>query len=327
MPANFTSGWFGNNEAAWHGQGIVTQGTLPAGEAFQAANALFPIEKRELLSRRSEGFVCGDSLAYIAEPSGVYEIFRTDTQKLLGVVSKDYEIIENKALLRMAEFIREEVDMDSVIVLSNGSKVCFTATLRHATKEVLPGDTVKRRLVGWLGHDGKTGCGAMFTTVRVVCENTFVIAQKENSAKVSIIHKKGANENFDNLISSINVARESFNQEVETMKALSEISINQDVFKEYLERVYDQDIPKGKSIYDLRKYPSIKRAYHFGLGSEMGAGTLWNALNAVTQVETSPKVGTAKQRNATFTKANFGSGIDRSRKAVSIATKMLDQLV
>ena len=28
MPANFTSGWLGNGEAAWHGQGVVTEGTF-----------------------------------------------------------------------------------------------------------------------------------------------------------------------------------------------------------------------------------------------------------------------------------------------------------
>ncbi len=47
----------------------------------------------------------------------------------------------------MAEFIREEADMDCVIVLSDGAKVCFTATLRGAETDIVPGDTVKRRIV------------------------------------------------------------------------------------------------------------------------------------------------------------------------------------
>ena len=51
MPANFTSGWLGNGERAWHGMGVVTDGTLPAREAFETADALFTVEKREL--RRS----------------------------------------------------------------------------------------------------------------------------------------------------------------------------------------------------------------------------------------------------------------------------------
>ena len=35
-------------QAAWHGQGSVTEGTLPAREAFETADALFTVEKREL---------------------------------------------------------------------------------------------------------------------------------------------------------------------------------------------------------------------------------------------------------------------------------------
>ena len=77
-------------------------------------------------------------------------------------------MVQNEALLRMADFIREEVDMDSVVVLSHKIKVAFTATLRGATQEVVPGDSVKRRIVGYLGHDGKTGCGAIFTNALFV---------------------------------------------------------------------------------------------------------------------------------------------------------------
>ena len=119
MPANFTSGWLGNGERAWHGMGVVTDGTLPAREAFETADALFTVEKREL-QYPVYGF---DQISI--KPSGSFGVIRTDTQALLGVVSKQYEIVQNDSLLRMAEFIREEVDMDCVIVLSDGAKGLF----------------------------------------------------------------------------------------------------------------------------------------------------------------------------------------------------------
>ena len=178
MPANFTSGWLGNGQAAWHGQGVVTEGTLPAREAFETADALFTVEKRELsYPKEVVGYNSSDSVVrYEREPAGVFGVVRTDTQALLGVVSRQYEIVQNDSLLRMAEFLREETDLDSVVVLANGAKVCFTATLRGTQKDIIPGDTVKRRIVGYLGHDGKTGCGAKFTNIRVVCQNTLTAA-------------------------------------------------------------------------------------------------------------------------------------------------------
>ena len=173
-----TSHLAGSATANVHGTGWVSsqKAHLPAREAFETADALFTVEKRELEFPLVNDNENGISPFRFTQPAGVYGVVRTDTQALLGVVSKQYEIVQNDSLLRMAEFIREEVDMDCVIVLSDGAKVCFTATLRGAETDIVPGDTVKRRIVGYLGHDGKTGCGAKFTNIRVVCQNTLTAA-------------------------------------------------------------------------------------------------------------------------------------------------------
>ena len=235
MPANFTSGWLGNGQAAWHGEGVVTEGTLPARESFETADALFTVEKRELAYPANFTGYPGSEF----KPAGVFGVIRTDTQALLGVVSKQYEIVQNDSLLRMAEFIREEVDMDCVIVLSDGAKVCFTATLRGAETDIVPGDTVKRRIVGYLGHDGKTGCGAKFTNIRVVCQNTLTAALGEAAgAHSSLAHKNGANNRFDALISSIDVARQDFVTECDLMREFARASMGMTQFNEFVDEVY-----------------------------------------------------------------------------------------
>ena len=325
MPANFTSGWLGNGERAWHGQGVVTEGTLPAREAFEKAKALFNVEKRELTYPVFAVSADGKPLGFRHQGTENFAVVRTDTQQLLGLVSRQYEVVQNDALLRMAEFIREEVDMDSVVVLSDGAKVCFTATLKGAQADVLPGDTIKRRIVGYLGHDGKTGCGAIFTNVRVVCSNTLALAQRSNN-KVSIRHKSGANNAFDKLIQSIDVARETFIEEVDVFKELADTQIERPDFNEFLERVYAKSIPTGKNLQDMRIYPKLQRAYRCGIGVEHGKHTLWNAVNAVTEVETSTKTGTSAQQRRNFAKANFGSGLDMSRQALNVASDMLAEI-
>jgi phage/plasmid-like protein (TIGR03299 family) len=326
-PANFTSGWLGNAQPAWHNQGVVTEGTLPAREAFETANALFTVEKRELEFPLVNDNPQGISPFRFTQPTGYYGLVRTDTQDLLGIVSKQYEIVQNESLLRMAEFIREEVDMDTVVVLSDGGKVCFTATLRGASQDIVPGDTVKRRIVGFLGHDGKTGCGAMFTNVRVVCTNTLAAAMSTATAKVSIRHMAGANENFDQLIHSIDTARETFTNEVEIFRHFADTPIEQGDFRELLERVYASEIPEGKQIDDLRKYPKLRRAYTGGLGQrEFAPYTMWSAVNAITEVETSTQIGTRAQQRRQFAKANFGTGLTTSKRAVMEALSMCESI-
>ena len=329
MPANFTSGWLGNGERAWHGMGVVTDGTLPAREAFETANALFTVEKRELTYPKEViGYNSPDSVVrYTSEPSGAYGLVRTDTQDILGIVSKQYEIVPNESLLRMAEFIREEVDMDSVVVLSDGGKVAFTATLRGASADIVPGDTVKRRIVGFLGHDGKTGCGAMFTNIRVVCTNTLAAAMATRDAKVSIRHKTGANDNFEHLIKSIDTARETFNNEVEIFRNFADTPIERSDFRELLERVYASEIPEGKQVDDLRKYPKLVRSYLGGFGArEFAPFTMWTAVNAITEIETSTQIGTRAYQRRQFARANFGAGLTTSKRAVMEALTMCESI-
>ena len=317
MPANFTSGWLGNGERAWHGQGVVTEGTLPAREAFETADALFTVEKRELTFPRWETSDDVPQPYQVHEKSGAFGVVRTDTQALLGVVSKQYEIVQNDSLLRMAEFIREEADMDCVIVLSDGAKVCFTATLRGAETDIVPGDTIKRRIVGYLGHDGKTGCGAIFTNVRVVCCNTLAAALNSNN-KVSVHHKGGANTNFDALISSIDVARQTFAQEADLMREFTRVSMGHYVFNEYLDEVYK--VEEGKK---LRKRDKLNAAFRRGIGAEYAPFSLWNAVNAVTEVETSTRNQTAAGARRQFARANFGQGLQLSNRAIEVATAYL----
>ncbi len=314
MPANFTSGWLGNGQSAWHGQGIVTESTLPAREAFETANALFSVEKRELVYP----YQYEDPIGLDWQKSGTFGVVRTDTQELLGIVTKQYELVQNEALLRMAEFIREEVDMDAVVVLANGAKVAFTASLRGASTDIVPGDTVKRRIVGYLGHDGKTGCGAKFTNIRVVCQNTLTAALGESGAHSSITHKNGANNNFDALINSIDVARQDFVTECELMREFSRVSMGVDAFKEFVDEVYNLD---NSQVF--RKRQHLETAFRVGYGQEYAPFSLWTGVNAITQVETSTRGATASKGRSQFARGTFGVGAQISKRAFAVASAML----
>lgn len=309
MPANFTSGWLGNGEAAWHGEGVVTQGTLPARKAFETADALFNVETRPLyyLSDEMDGM-----------PTEHFAVVRTDNNGLLGLVSKQYEIVQNDSLLRMAEFIREEVDMDCVIVLSNGAKVCFTATLRGAETDIVPGDTVKRRIVGYLGHDGKTGCGAKFTNIRVVCQNTLTAAMQDSGARSSITHKNGANDNFDALISSIDVARQDFVTECDLMREFSRVSMGPDAFRDFVDEVYNVEEDQV-----FRKREKLERAFKSGHGIHYAPFSVWAGINAITEVETSTRGTTAAKGRAQFARGTFGAGAQISKRAFAVARDLV----
>ena len=209
--------------------------------------------------------------------------------------------------------------MDCVIVLSDGAKVCFTATLRGAETDIVPGDTVKRRIVGYLGHDGKTGCGAKFTNIRVVCQNTLTAAMQDSGARSSITHKNGANNNFDALISSIDVARQDFVTECELMREFSRVSMGTAGFNDFIDEVYNID--EGQVF---RKREHLQRAFKQGFGYEFAPYSVWNAFNAITQVETSTRGTTGAKGRAQFARGTFGAGAQISKKAFAVAQALIN---
>ena len=210
--------------------------------------------------------------------------------------------------------------MDSVVVLADGAKVAFTATLRGASADIVEGDTVKRRLVGYLGHDGKTGCGAKFTDIRVVCQNTLAAALSDSGKGSSITHKNGANQQFDALIQSIDIARQSFNEQCELMREFSRVTMLGSEFNDYIDQVYGIEPDSDKPF---KKRDKLRRAYEQGFGAEFSRGTLWGAVNAVTQIETSTLGLTRAEYGRRFNSAAFGTGMAKSKRAIEVAKDML----
>lgn len=374
MSHEFSSGVMMHNTPAWHGLGEVIQGTLPARDAFQRAGALFPVELIKLwagdptrdtlleelnkLCRTQYNFELATALedgtspladgvdlhAAMREAIGQHMIsmaenrtgiWRPDERRILGTAGPDYRVIPNDRLLQFAEAIREEVDMDTVIVLRNGAKVAFTAKIRGTNSEVVPGDAVYRNIVGYLGHDGVTGMGGLYTDVRVVCANTLGFAMNDanrHGRQFSIRHTENDVAQIDRILGNIDIARQSFEQVVDDYRALREVSMSVDFYRTWLEQVYQ--VPAVKDAYgneragrieDMpRKWAALEHAWSYGLGREIPgvAGTAYWGLNCVTEVESSLLTkGSGKRR---FHSALFGSGSAVIKRANESARQLVN---
>mgnify|MGYP002507822495 CR=1 FL=1 len=325
MAHEFTSGVLLHGQPAWHGQGIVLEGTLPARDAFERAGALFPVEKLQLWAGDPTQ---PEKMISLAEHR--VGIWRPDTRAILGTASPSYEIVPNSTLLRFAEAVREEVDMDTVIVLRNGAKVAFCAKIRGAKGSILPGDDVGLNYVGYLGHDGKTGLGAMLTTVRTVCNNTlgYGIADADRrGSHMRVRHSAYEVAQIDSLIEQIDLSRQYLPQVVDQMQSLQAKRMTVDGFRDYLEQAYRLpmvQLPNGDarpgSLDDIpRKGKALMQAWENGIGSDIPGvkGTVWAAFNAVTEVESSTKTaGNGKRR---MHSALFGSGRTVIQRAKELA--------
>lgn len=323
MAHEVTSAVFCHGKDAWHGEGTTIEGTRPARELFENYGALFPIEKLQLWAgdpKRPEQMIS------LAEER--VAIWRPDERRILGTAGPGYQIIPTETLLRLAEAVREECDMDSVVVMRHGAKVAFCAKVRSAKASALPGDDIGLNYVGYLGSDGKTGLGAMLTTVRTVCSNTLNYGMRDADRRgqhLRIRHNSFEISQIDSLIEQIDLTRQYLPKVADECQAMQAKAMTTDEFRYFLERTYQLpavtlasgDTRPGTLDDMPRKGKALLHAWQHGLGSDIQGvqGTAWAAFNAVTEVESSTKTaGNGKRR---FHSAMFGNGrsvITRARE-------------
>ena len=89
---------FFSTEKAWHGLGQILTDYPTSAEALQFAGLDFTVEKRPIFTydteNHNEGGESGIKIPGIEVP-GHYATIRTDTDQVLGLVGRDYKIIQN----------------------------------------------------------------------------------------------------------------------------------------------------------------------------------------------------------------------------------------
>jgi hypothetical protein len=91
--------FFSVKEKAWHNLGQIVEGYPTSKEALQLAGLDYTVEKRPLFTYDTENNEANEDNADIIIPEilvpDFYATVRRDTDQVLGLVGKDYKIIQN----------------------------------------------------------------------------------------------------------------------------------------------------------------------------------------------------------------------------------------
>jgi phage/plasmid-like protein (TIGR03299 family) len=133
----------------------------------------------------------------IAVPN-YYATLRTDTEDVLGVVGKDYEIVQNKDAFTFFDAIvdGEGIMYETAGALGKGERIFITAKLPGYIK-VGKDDLIEKYLFLTTSHDGFGSITAAFTPVRIVCNNTLNAALRNCSNCIKIRHTSNAKERLE----------------------------------------------------------------------------------------------------------------------------------
>lgn len=120
-----------------------------------------------------------------------YATVRDDNNSVLGVVGKDYCVLDN---IEGFEFINEIINGNDTMFESAGSwDKGRRAFIVAKTKSLnICGDEFTPYILFTNSHDGSGSIKVMFTPIRVLCSNTIILAEEKAQMKISIRHSKNA---------------------------------------------------------------------------------------------------------------------------------------
>jgi phage/plasmid-like protein (TIGR03299 family) len=312
----------------WHGVGHVLDKELISSEEIMniMPEFNFTVEKRQnfTYSRNGNTMALEDSYSLIRVNPDLSE------SVLCGTVGRNYVAIQNKDAFKFFDNIvgEGEAIYETAGILKNGRIIFLAAVLPEYIKILgHENDTIRPYLLLSNWHDGTSSLRAMFTPVRVVCNNTLNMALGNNFSQVSIRHTASAEERMyeaSRLMGIVNQFSLELNKAFNKM-ALAKIS-SDDIVK-YVNTLIPLEDGASDIVKERRENVrnSILELAECGQGAELETahGTVWGAFNAFTEyVDHFEKTKTDSARTE---KLLFGSGRLRKQQAFDLALALADE--
>jgi len=188
--------FFSVKEKAWHGLGQIVDQYPTSAEALQFAGLDYEVTKEDLFtaSYNSDGQLMDNTTCVKSH----FATMRKDTGAVLGIVGKDYEIVQNKDAFTFFDAIvgGEGIQYETAGALGNGERIFITAKLPGYIK-VGNDDLIEKYLFLTTSHDGYGSITAAFTPVRIVCNNTLNAALRNHSNSIKIRHTINAKQRLE----------------------------------------------------------------------------------------------------------------------------------
>lgn len=172
---------FNSRETYFNKLGTEIKGCQKTAIALELSELNYKVEKRPLFLE--DGTKLKDKVATV----------RTDNNQILGVVGDGYEVLDNEEGFAFIDDIIGEggADFETAGSFGKGKKAFMIAKTEPLT---ILGDKFDPYILFTNSHDGSGSIKVMFTPIRVICQNTLVVALKEAAFKISIKHTKSVKE-------------------------------------------------------------------------------------------------------------------------------------
>lgn len=326
MPANVQSMAY-VGDVPWHGLGKRVIKGVHTEEMIRQAGLDWEVEKRPArgakpIRKRKDG----------REVFSRYEIVRipraetNEQEVVLGIVTDKYEPLQNYEAFWFFDPI---VDLKTAFfetagALGDGERVWVLAKMPDAI-EVARGDECMKYLLLSNSHTGQGSVIVKFTAIRVVCQNTLMLALENGQQAFRVRHSKVMGYRLSEIGELIAEANAVYAQAEELFRKLAKIELNRKMLDEYLEAVFPKTATQKKNNEMPPRWTYVSRLLDEIPDLQMKGvqGTLWAAFNAVTRFEDYRFVDNELD-DARLNRVWFGSGAALKLKALQTAAAMVN---
>ncbi len=210
--------FFSVQQKAWHGLGQIVEQYPTSEEAIVHAGLDYEVIKSPLFTQ-GRTMNIGDS-GELIEANDIlvpnsFATLRTDTNRPLGVVGKDYHIVQNREAFNFFDAIvggGDGILYETAGALGNGERIFITAKLPDYIRVGKGDDVTEKYIFLTTSHDGSGSITAAFTPIRIVCQNTLNASLRSMTNVVRIKHTSGAKQRIENAHKIIGLANTLSNQ-------------------------------------------------------------------------------------------------------------------
>lgn len=297
-------------QPAWHGLGAVVDNAPNSEEAIKLAHLDWTVVKEGL--QTSSG----------TPIPGFFATMRSDISRVLGIVSKQYKIVQNIEAFNWLDGLYKDgiIKYESVGALKGGKMVWLLAR-RPDNLTVVDGDDVEPYILFVNHHDGSGAVKVLPTTVRVVCANTLKVATQDVGRTISITHKGDIQEKLKVAQDVLQVVDDRFNLFVNKAREMAQERINEVDFRAFLDQILPLPDDTKSLAYTKTKLSrdTILNNMYDDVRQAHVRGTKWAALNSVTQfVDHQSRFRTGRKRENVFYNVTFGTGNNLKQKALEL---------
>lgn len=292
--------FFSVQQKAWHGLGQIVEDYPTSEEAIKFAGLDYEVVKSPLFTKGSTLIETEDGLKLGSSDLDVPDYFaniRTDNNAVLGVVGKDYHIVQNCEAFSFFDSIvgsNKGILYETAGALGKGERIFITAKLPDYIRVGNGDDVTEKYIFLTTSHDGSGSITAAFTPVRIVCQNTLNASLRNMTNVVRIKHTSGAKQRIETAHKVMGLANTMSNQLEGIFNEWSKVRVSDEEVKqliqvslcpnkktmELLKRGNDDDVSTmfKNTVEDAFAYAMMSETQQM----ETTKGTLFGAYNAVT---------------------------------------------